>query len=168
MDLSFDGGLFIWTLVTFGCLFLVLARFAFKPLARLLEQREESIRRSLEQAEKAQQDAERVLAANRKSIAEAREEARHVINEGHKIVGRMKHEAEDAARREADVIIRQAGEEIQRETRRSLDELKTTVANLSVRVATQVIRTELDEERHAQLADDFIERLKKSHAQRSS
>jgi F-type H+-transporting ATPase subunit b len=166
--LSFDPGLTFWTLVTFGCLFLLLARFAFKPLGRILQQREDAIRESLEKAERAREEADRMAEENRQGINEAREEARRIISEGHKIVARMKHEAGESARNEANAIIQQANEEIRRETRRSLDELKSTVANLSVRIAAQVVRAELDEQRHAELADDFIERLKKSHAQRSS
>jgi F-type H+-transporting ATPase subunit b len=164
--LEFSGGLFVWSVITFGCLLLLLARFAFKPVAAALKDREDRIRDSLERAEKVRAQAEELLKSNDERIEEARDEARKIIREGHRIVSDMKHEARESAQREAELIANQARREIDRQLQQSLDELKGTVANLSVRVARQVIRGELDEQRHAQLADDFIERLKKSYASR--
>jgi len=167
-SLAFDGGLLFWTLLTFGCLFLLLARFTFKPLRKLLQQREDSIRTSLERAELARQEAEKILARNEDKLDQAREETRRIINEGHKVVADMKKESRENAREEADLIVNQARTEIEKERQRSLDDLKSTVANLSVRVARQVIKGRLDEAQHAELADTFIERLKKSHASRKT
>ena len=167
MELSFDAGLLVWTLITFACLLAVLARFAFRPLRRIMEDREGRIRGSLEKAEEARRDAERILAENTRRIEEARQETRRIIGEGHRIVGRMKRETAETSREEAARAVEQARAEIERETRKSLDELKNTVAGLSVRIARQVIKEGLDEERHRQLAHDFIERLKKSHERRS-
>jgi len=162
----FNGGLFVWTLLTFAGLVALLARFAFKPLRAALDKRETAIRESLNAAEKARDEAKALLEDNDAKLNEAREEARHIISEGHKIVTDMKREASERAREEADTIVSQARREIDREVQKSLDDLKSTVAGLSVRISRQVIRGELDEERHEQLADDFIERLKKSHAAR--
>ncbi len=156
----------MWTLLTFAGLVALLARFAFKPLRAALDKRETAIRESLNAAEKARDEAKALLEDNDAKLNEAREEARHIISEGHKIVTDMKREASERAREEADTIVSQARREIDREVQKSLDDLKSTVAGLSVRISRQVIRGELDEERHEQLADDFIERLKKSHAAR--
>jgi len=165
-DMQFDAGLVFWAVVTFLCLFGLLARFVFKPFRRLMDEREAGVRRSLEDAQKAREEAAELLSRNEEQLTAAREEARKIIGEGHRIVAEMKGEARDSARREAETITARARTEIDREVQKSLDDLKTTVANLSVRVARQVIRGELDEEQHEQLADDFIDRLKKSHASR--
>jgi F-type H+-transporting ATPase subunit b len=165
-SLTADAGLMLWTFVTFLCLFAVLAKFAFKPLKKLLDQRETTIRDSIQQAEQAKAQAERVLAQNEERLGQAREETRRIINEGHRIVADMKREAEEKARQESDRIVGQAREEIDKELQKSINELKGTVANLSVRISRQVIKENLDEKRHEELADDFIERLKKSHARR--
>lgn len=166
--LTLDGGLTVWTLITFGCLFLVLARFTFKPLKKILEERERKLRGSLEQAERARAEAERLLAQNDAKLNEAREETRRIINEGHRIVSDMKREAQGHAKEASDALVNQARQEIDRELQRSLEEMKTTVANLSVRIARQVIHDKVDEAEHERLADEFIERLKKSHAAKRS
>jgi len=159
---DFDPALIVWTVLTFAALFAVLARFAFRPLRSLLEKREQAIRDSLSTAEKARGEAEQILARNREQLDHARDETRKIINEGHRIVAGMKKEAEQSAKGEAGRIMDQARAEIDREVRRSLDDLKSTVANLSIRIARQVIRSGLDEKQHAELANDLIERLKKS------
>ena len=78
----------------------------------------------------------------------------------------MKRESQQSAREEAERIIAQARDEINMELRKSLDDLKVTVANLSLRIARQVIREDLDEERHSRLADAFVERLKQNYESR--
>lgn len=162
--LTIDPALTLCTVMTFAGLFLLLARFTFKPLRKMLDEREERIRGSLEDAEKAREDARQLMEENAKRLDEAREETRRVINEGHKIVADMKREAQERAKEEADMAVRQARSEIDRELQKSLDDLKGTVAGLSVRISRQIIRGSLDEKRHGELADDFIERLKKTHA----
>lgn len=159
-----DWGLQIWTGVTFIGLFLVLARFVFGPLQKILEKREDSIRASLAKAEEAKVSAEKILAENEKTLSAARDETRKMLDEGHRMVAKMRREAEDRAKADGDRIIAQAKTEIDRELQKSLDELKGTVAGLSVRISRQILKEELNEERHEQLVDDFIERLKKSHA----
>lgn len=161
--LQFDPGLFVWSLVTFTVLVLVLARFAFRPLNKILQERERRIRSSLEKADEARVSAEDLVRRNEEQMNKARDETRHIINEGHRIVADMKKEAREGAQKDADLIVSQARTEIDRQLRQSLDELKGTVANLSLRIARQVIRGELNEKRHEELAQDFVERLKKTH-----
>lgn len=159
-----DWGLQIWTGLTFIGLFLLLARFVFGPLQKVLQKREDSIRESLEKAEEAKLSAEKMLAENEKRLSEARDETRKILDEGHRMVAKMRREAEDRAKADADRMVLEARSEIDRELQKSLEELKGTVAALSVRVSRQVLKEELNEQRHEQLVDDFIERLKKSHA----
>jgi F-type H+-transporting ATPase subunit b len=157
-----DAGLFLWSLITFGLLLFVLSRFAFKPLARLLSERERTIQASLDEARTARDEAKAVRLENEKALAQVREEAGRVIQEGHRVVERMKREAADGARQEAEDVLRQARSDIDREMQKGLDELKSTVVGLSLRVSRQVIGEELNEDRHRRLVDEFVERLKSS------
>jgi F-type H+-transporting ATPase subunit b len=161
-SLSIQGGLMIWTVLTFACLFVLLARFAFKPLRRVLEEREATIRRSLDDAEAARRQAEAVLASNRAQLDQARDETRKIVQDGHRMVADMKREAQEKARLEAQRIVDEARAEIERDVRRGMDDLKSTVVNLSVRIARQVVHKHVDEQEHAALAKDLIERLKTS------
>lgn len=161
--LSFDPGLFFWSLATFAGLLGLLAKFTFRPLRRILQERERRIRESIEKAEEAQRKAEETLALNDGKLREAREEARRIIGDGHRLAAEIRTQAQVSAREEAGAIVDHAREEIDRQLQRSLDELKGSVANLSIRIARQIIREETDEKRHAEMADSFIERLKQTH-----
>ncbi len=160
--LHFDAGLFIWALATFAGLLLLLARFAFKPLREILKAREDSIRNAIQGAERARDEARQLLDAQHAEIATARQQAAATIEEARRIVSDLKKEAETAGREQTAILMEQARTEIDRETRKSLDDLKATVASISVRIARQVIRENLDEKRHTELADQFIERLKQN------
>ncbi len=162
--LTFDPALTLCTVITFAGLFLLLARFTFKPLRKVLDEREERIQGSLEEARTAREEAQRIMEENARRLDEAREETRRIVAEGHRIVADMKREAEERAKEEAALAVKQARAEIDRELQKSLNELKGTVAGLSVRISRQIIRGSLDEKRHEELAEDFIERLKKTHA----
>lgn len=164
--LKVDVGLLVWTLVTFAGLLLLLARFAFQPLRRILGEREAGLRAAMEKADEARLQAQEVLKRNEQQLDEARAEARRIIAEGQKIVAQMRRETQEASHQEAEKIIQQARTEIEHEVRRGLDDLRGSVANLSLRIARQVIKDELDEKRHDRIVTEFIDRLKESHGSR--
>jgi F-type H+-transporting ATPase subunit b len=155
-----DLGLFLWTLVTFGLLLALLGRFAFKPLRAVLAERERLIRESLDRAQRARDEAEQIRQQGAAQLAEAREAAQRVIDEGRRIGAGLQAEARQEARQEAEALLAQARGEIEREVQRSLDELRGTVANLSVRIAREFVRENVDEVRHRQMVDEFVERVK--------
>lgn len=158
----FDPGLFLWSLATFAGLLLLLSRFAFKPLRRLLAERENGIRDAIQEATQARDEARRLVEEHQAQIAAASREARRIVEAGNKIVQEKQREAAAEARKHADDLMARARDDIEQETRKSLDDLKSTLATLSVRISRQVIRDNLTPERHEALADNFIERLKKT------
>lgn len=166
--LSFNAGEFIWAVVVFVGLYGLLAKFAFKPIREALDKREQVIRESLARAEAARDEAAKIAEENKHVLIEAKNQAREIVQETHRLAGDMRRQAQVSAKEEAEHIIEQARGELDREVQKSLEELKASVAGLSVRIARQVIHESLDEKRHEELADTFIDRLKKTHARRST
>lgn len=163
MNLAVDQRLLAWTLITFGGVVAILARFAFKPLQQLLAERERRIRESLDEARKAREEAEAIRREGEGRMNEAREEARRILEEGRRLAADTREEAGRTARAEADAVLRKAREEIERESRRSVDALRGAVASISLQVARDVIRESLDEKRHRELVDEYVRRLKEGH-----
>lgn len=163
-----DWPLQIWTLITFVGLFVLLSRFAFGPIRKVLMEREENIECALKDAASAREDSLKILEENEKKLDAAREETRKIINEGHRIVGRMKKEADEQAKHSAEAVLSRAQTDIEREVQKSLDSLKGTIANISVNISRQFLKENIDEKKHVELADDFIERLKKRNVSRRS
>jgi len=141
---------------------LLLSRFAFKPMRELLAQREQHIRKTIDEAKQARDEAKQLVEDHRAELASARKEARDIVNTGSRMAQEKQRESEVQAQEHAEQLIDRAKLEIERETQKGLDDLKGTLATLSVRIARQVIREDLNEQRHAELADQFIERLKKN------
>lgn len=81
MDLNLDIGLLIWTLITFAGLIAVLSSFAWKPLRRILDERQAIIRSSLEQAEAGREEARKLVSENEEKMRQAREEMRKIVIE---------------------------------------------------------------------------------------
>ena len=86
-----DPGLFVWTILTFLLLLFVLAKFAWKPLLKMLNDREELIRSSLEDAEKAKEKLEKLNAEGEAIINQARSEAQSILSEGKAAAAKLKN-----------------------------------------------------------------------------
>src|SRR5438477_3284271 len=103
-----DPGLFIWTIVTFLVLLTLLAKFAWRPLLQALETRQNAIRKSLDDAEQAKQDLERLNAESAQIIARARVDADAIITQSRADGERLREEIRQKARGEADLIVKNA------------------------------------------------------------
>src|SRR5262245_13478746 len=77
-----EPGLMVWTVVTFAFVLLILWKFAWKPLLGALEKREQTIRDSVDGAQKLKDDAQRLMEQYQKQLQQAREEARAIVDEG--------------------------------------------------------------------------------------
>ena len=156
-----DWGLQIWTLVTFVILLALLAKFAFKPIAQALDRRGETIKKSIEDAEKSRADAKKLMEDYQKQIADARNEAGKVIEEARQLGERVRKEVVEKANAEASAVAQRAQEEIVRQKEKGVQELKDTVANLSIQIASKVLEKEVNEATHRQLIDSLIKDLGK-------
>jgi F-type H+-transporting ATPase subunit b len=156
-----DWPLQIWTLVTFLILLALLAKFAFKPIAQALDSRGQKIKQSIDDAEKSRAEAKKLMEDYQKQIAEARTEAGKVIEEARQLGERVRKEVVEKANAEASAVAQRAQEEIVRQKEKGIQELKDTVATLSVQIASKVIEKEVNEATHRQLIDNLIKDLGK-------
>jgi len=138
-----DVGLLFWTLVSFGILFFVLKKFAWKPIVGTVNDREESIREALASAEKAKLEMENLHADNERILKEARIERETMLKEAREIKAKMITDAKDEAQVQASKMIEQAQVAIESEKNTAMAELKSHVAGLAVDIAEKVVRQEL-------------------------
>ena len=94
--LSIEPGLLIWTIITFAILLIVLRKIAWKPLLSALEQRESTIRNSLDEAQRVRQESEQLLAENRRILANANRESARILEQGREEAERLRREQEEA------------------------------------------------------------------------
>ena len=160
--LEINPGLIIWTVITFVGLAIVLGKFAWKPLLEALQKREEHVRSSIERAEQAKQEAERLLEENRKQLARAEEEAHRILTEGRALGEKLKNEIVEKTNQQTRKMIDQAKLEIERDKEAALSQLRGEVANLAIQAAGKILDETLDENKHRKIVDAYLRELPKN------
>jgi F-type H+-transporting ATPase subunit b len=156
-----DPGLFIWTIATFLVLLALLARFAWRPLLEALDARQSSIRKSLDDAQQAKQELERLNAESSQIIAKARVEADAIITQSRSDGDRLREEIRQKARAEADNIVKSAERQIQLETTRALEQIRHEAVDLSVAIASKIIQRNLSKEDNQRLIDEALQQVQR-------
>ncbi len=146
----------VWTLVTFILLFVFLRKFAFGPIQNMIDQRRDSIEESIKAAEHSRLEGERLLADYRESIAQAKHEAEEIIDRAHKMGESTKADIVTDARTQAQKEVEGAREQIQRETRKAIQEIKDQVADLTILAAGKVTGKTMNKEDHLRLVDEAL------------
>ncbi|MGB2958800.1 MAG: F0F1 ATP synthase subunit B [Bacteroidota bacterium] len=159
--LEINPGLIVWTIITFVVALVILRAAAWKPLLDVLTQREEKIRGQLDQAERAQEEAQRLLEENRRQLAEAGEQSQRILREGRQVADKLKSEIVDRANTSARSIIEQAKGEILREKDSALQQLRTEVADLAIGAAGKILDANLDTPKQRKLVDAVIKDMDK-------
>lgn len=154
--LEINPGLILWTIVTFVLLVALLKRMAWKPLLEALQRREDHIRSSLDRAEQAKQEAERILEENRRELGRAGEESRRILEEGRRLAEKLKNDIVEKAGQQSRRMIDQARLEIERDKEQAVLQLRGEVAQLAVLAAGKILGEVIDGKKHAKLVDDVL------------
>jgi F-type H+-transporting ATPase subunit b len=154
-----DPGLFIWTIVTFLVLLTLLAKFAWGPLLAALETRQNAIRKSLDDAQQAKVELERLNVESGHIIQRARVEAEAIISQSRVDGDRLREEIRAKARTEADHIVKNAERQIQLETSRALEQLRHEAVDLSVMIASKILQRNVSKADNERLIDDAIKQV---------
>jgi F-type H+-transporting ATPase subunit b len=154
-----DPGLFIWTIITFLVLLALLARFAWRPLLDALERRQESIRKSLDDAKHAKQELERLHSESQRILAQARTEAEGIIARTREDANRFREELRQKAQQEAQAIVRNAEKQIELETARALQQIRHEAVDLSVAIASKLLQRNVSKEDNERLIEDTFRQL---------
>jgi F-type H+-transporting ATPase subunit b len=154
-----DPGLYIWTIVTFLALVALLARFAWRPLLQALDRRQAQIRQSLDDAQQAKRELERVHHESAQIIRQARAEAESIVSNSRAYAEKLKDEIKAKARADADVIVKNAERQIQAETRRAIEQIRVEAADLSVMIASKLIQRNLTKEDNAHLIEQALQQV---------
>lgn len=157
-----DPGTIIWTVITFVILAFLLRRFAWKPLLQLLEERERTVKDSLEQARTARDEAERTLKKNQELLSRARGETVAIIEHGKREAEEIKNELVTRARSDAQELVEQGRKQIQFEQKQAIEALRKQVADLAIGAAERLVEISLDEAGQRKIVEDYMRDLASS------
>jgi len=154
-----DPGLAIWTIVTFLVLLFFLAKFAWKPLLRFLEAREETIRKSIDDAQQAKEELERLNKESAQIIKTAHVEAESIISKSRSEAEKLREEIKQKARSDAEGILREAQRQIETETGRALRQIRGEIAEMSVEIASKLIQRNFSTQDNSELIEETLKQM---------
>jgi F-type H+-transporting ATPase subunit b len=154
--LRFDPGVWIWTMLVFVTLLLILRKMAWKPIIASIEERDKTIRDSLDQASRIQEESKRITEEQNKILAAARSEANSLMQSSRQAAEELRRKLEQSAQEEKARILASANAEIESSKRAAMAELRKTTADLSIRIAEKLIQASLDDAKQRTLVDQLI------------
>jgi F-type H+-transporting ATPase subunit b len=138
-----SAGLVFWTLIAFILVFVILRKFAWKPILSSLKERENSIAESLSSAQKVRAEMAQLKSENEALLAQAREERAKMMKEAKDTTDKMITDAREKARKEYDRIVGEAQAAINQQKNAALIDVKNQMGKLVIEVSEKVIRREL-------------------------
>lgn len=151
-----DPGLIFWTTVIFATFWLLMAKFAFRPIGNALKKRETDIQNALDAAKVTRAEMENLKDENVELLAKAREERSQILKEAKEARDYMVNQAKKRAKEEAALIVQNAKNDINSQKLAAIKELKNEVGNMALNIAAKVLRKELDSD---QAHKDYVEKL---------
>ena len=146
--------------IAFGVLFFFVWKWVLPRLGKALEERRQKIQGSLEEAERAKRDADKLLADYQQKLRDAGSEAGRIIEESRKTAEQMRRDLLAKAEDESRQIVAKAQEEVRAERDRAVQSLRRELAEASVELAARVVGETLDKDKHVRLVEQFIDDVK--------
>ena len=144
MDLLTPGlGLFVWTLIAFLAVFFILSKFAWKPILKMLNERETGIANALSSAEKIKAEMATIKNENQQLLTKATEERAIILKEARETADKLISEAKSKAKHEFDKIVADAQESIQQQKNAAIIEVKNQAGIIVVDIAEKILQREL-------------------------
>jgi|SRR6476661_3609387 len=161
-------GLMIWTIACFLITFFVLKRFAFGPVQKMIDERRKRIREALDEADRARTEAQKLVEEHRAMMAQARGQAEEILAEARKVAESQKRRLRDELEEDRQRRLEETSRQIEAETARALQAIRSEVADLTVIATRKVTGKVLDAADHKRLIDEAIGELDFSALQQGS
>jgi len=152
-----------WTIILQICNLLLqiwlFKKFLLKPVQNILRQRQELVNADLDAASKANEEAQQSKEEYAKSLEGAKEEAAELVRSAAKTAQSRSEQIILEAKEEAAAIRAKASDDVARERKNAVNEIKNDISDLAVSIASKVVEKEISEEEHAKLIEDFIDKM---------
>ncbi|MDQ7959341.1 F0F1 ATP synthase subunit B [Flavobacterium lindanitolerans] len=143
MNFTAPESLVFWTTIIFIVFFILLRKFAWKPILGAVKGREESINNALASAEAARKEMQNLTADNERILQEARMERDALLKEAREMRDKMIADSKHEAQIQGERMIEQAKTAIEAEKNAAMAELKSQVSSLSLEIAEKLLKDEL-------------------------
>ena len=156
-DIGINLPLMVAFIINFVILFALLGIFLYKPVMKMIDDRSNRIKEGMERAEATKEEYERTKVEVQEQISQAREEGQTIVGQASQIGDRLKEEARQEARKEAQDIIGRTRVELEEERDKVIDNLRREFVDISIKAAEKVINETLDEKIHRRLIEETLD-----------
>jgi len=156
-DLGINLPLLVAFVINFIILFALLSIVLYKPVLKMLDERQARIKESIEEAERIKEQTAHSEEQIKAHLEAARKEGQAIIAQAGQIGERLKEEAKEGARQEAEALIARAHAEIEQERDKAIEELRKEFADIAILAAEKVINETLDREKHRKLINEALQ-----------
>jgi F-type H+-transporting ATPase subunit b len=157
--ISPNVGLMVWTLLLFALSLAILAKWVFPRISENLDKRKRAIEDSIDAAEETRRKADQLLEEYRERLSEAREQAQEIIERARKAGDAHERVSEEEAIKRRDALMERTRREIEAETRRAIQEIRSEVADLTVLATEKVTRKTLTDDDQRRLVEEALSEL---------
>jgi F-type H+-transporting ATPase subunit b len=154
--ISVTPGLMIWTIVCFLITLFVLKRYAFGPIQTMIDQRRERIRQSIEEAEHARAEAQRLRKDYEELKAQGRRDAAEIIAEAERVAAAKRERVKEETDADRQRRLEETRRQIEVETQRALAQIRAEVAELTLAATAKVTGKVLDDQDHRRLIEEAV------------
>jgi len=156
-----ETNLIFWNTLSFLILVVLMYKWALPPLLQLLKDREKTIKESLAAAAQNQSRSEALLTSAKEKMASANISAEKIIGQAKNEGDKFKHEIIVTAKKEAELLIDRAKEELNQEKRLILAELQQQTADLVAAASSRVLNKKIDKSENARLIEESLQEWSK-------
>lgn len=153
---SLEWGTLIFQIIIFLVLLALVRKFALGPALGVMEKRRQHIEAEISGAEQSRQEAEKLLAEQRRLLDEARQESKAILDRAAKQASDEATRIVAEAKTSAERLKADASADLAREVEKAKAELRDQMAGLSVMLASKIIEKELDEAAQKSTVDQFL------------
>ena len=147
----------IWAALSFAILFVLIARVGFPAIKKGMDARATRIRGSLDEAERAKDEAGSVLDEYRRQLADAKNESARIIEEARQAADKLRQDLKKQAEAEVAEIKQRAQDDIAAQVERAMGDLRARVADMTIELTEKVVQRNLDRETNLALIERFID-----------
>jgi F-type H+-transporting ATPase subunit b len=149
-------GLMIWTIIAFAITFFVLRRYAFGPIQKLIDERRERIRQSVEEADRVRDEARALLEEHKALIGQARSDAENILAEARRIADSQREQMRAETEEERQRRLTETERQLDQAKVQIFNELREEVGRLSVEAAEKITRKSLTDADQQRLIDEAL------------
>jgi F-type H+-transporting ATPase subunit b len=160
--MNVNPGLVFWSIINFLVLLLILSKFAFPAMKKSLQNREEGIQKSIDEANALNEKAQLLLVQSQEKLDNAHKEVSSILSNAKSLAEQNIQKANEEAEKNKHQKIEEAKREIERSKNEAISQLRSEVADLVVLATEKILEAKLDKDTHLKLAKEQIEKLPKN------